>query len=270
MDLVELGIAILIGILQGVFEWLPISSEGNLSIILTALGRTPAHAIQYSLFLHLGTALAATAYFRGEIYRLLADISLLRTSGYNTSDHTFLIVATLVSGITGLIAYEFLIQAVSELDGGVLILLIGVLLIGTGLFQRQSSNRPLQTTGSTTYLDALLVGVGQGTAILPGISRSGTTVGVLLLRGYDGHTSFRLSFLLSIPAAIGAGLLGFLDSGGFPSILPIHAGSALLASAIAGYLSIGVLMRFAQRVSFDIICIVLGGLAVLGGALTIL
>lgn len=267
MDFVELGIAILIGILQGIFEWIPISSEGNISIILTALGRTPAHAIQYSLFLHLGTAVAATAYFRSQIAKLLLELPLLRTPSFDTSEHTFLIAATLISGVTGLIAYEVLIQAVSALDGGILITLIGILLILTGLFQRQSTTRSHQTTSESPLLDALLVGVGQGAAVLPGISRSGTTVGILLLRGYPGQTSFRLSFLLSIPAALGAGLLGLLDSGGFPTIAPVNAGSALLASAIVGYLSIELLMRFAKRVSFDVICIVLGGLAVLGGAL---
>ena len=269
MDLLELAIAILIGVLQGIFEWLPISSEGNISIILTALGRTPAHAIQYSLFLHLGTAIAATAYFRGQIHDLIADIPMLRTRSYDTSDLVFLIVATLISGVTGVVAYKFLIEAVSELDGGLLIVLIGVLLVATGVFQQRSSSRSQQTTRSTTYLDALLVGVGQGAAILPGVSRSGTTVGILLLRGYGGQTAFRLSFLLSIPAAIGAGLLGYLDSGGFPSVVPLHAGSALLASALAGYLSIGLLMRFARRVSFGVICIVLGGLAILGGLLVL-
>lgn len=270
MDLLELGIAILVGILQGIFEWLPISSEGNISILLTVLGRTPAHAVQYSLFLHLGTAFAATAYFQAEIRDLLADLPRLRDAEFDPREHIFLVLATLISGVTGLLAYEFLMQAVSELDGGLLIILIGGLLVLTGVFQRQSASQSLQTTPDSTYLDALLVGVGQGAAILPGISRSGTTVGVLLLRGYDGNTAFRLSFLLSIPAAVGAGLLVLIDGDALAGVGLLNAVSALLASAIVGYLTIGLLMRFARRVSFAAICVVLGLLAMAGGLLVVL
>lgn len=270
MEPFELLVAILVGLLQGIFEWLPISSEGNITILLTALGRSPAYAVQYSLFLHLGTAVAATAYFRSEIRELLVDIPLLTTKSYDTSDHTFLILATLVSGITGLAAYTFLIEAVSKLEGGLLIVLIGVLLIVTGVFQRHSGSTSHRSTRNSPILDALLVGVGQGAAILPGISRSGTTVGILLLRGYDGQNSFRLSFLLSIPAAVGAGILVLATSNGFAATGMLPSVAALLASALAGYLSIGLLMRFARRVSFDVVCIVLGGLAIIGGGVLLL
>lgn len=102
--------------------------------------------------------------------------------------------------------------------------------------------------------------------ILPGVSRSGTTASVLLFRGYEGPAAFRLSFLLSIPAGIGAGVLILLDDG-----LPTTGAEALIAlavSAIVGYAMIDAIMKVVHRVDFWIVCVVLGGLAVLGGGLT--
>ena len=76
----------------------------------------------------------------------------------------------------------------------------------------------LKSTRKPSIVDGVLIGALQGLAILPGVSRSGTTASVLLLRGFNGETSLRLSFLLSIPAALGGGLLGYLESGGYPGL----------------------------------------------------
>lgn len=270
MDLSSLLYAVLLGILQGIFEWLPISSEGNISIILTALGESPQVAVNYALFLHLGTAIAATVYFRGEIWRLVLDVFMIPTQSYDSREVRFFLAATIVSGVTGVLLYKTLIEAVTALEGGLLIILIGILLVGTGLFQYWTAGRNVNTDPRTPYLDALIVGVGQGAAILPGISRSGTTVGLLLLRGYQGHTAFRLSFLLSIPAALGAVVLAVVESGGLPGIEPLAAVAALGASAIVGYATVDALMRLAQSVAFWAICLLLGLLAVGGGALTMI
>jgi undecaprenyl-diphosphatase len=88
---------------------------------------------------------------------------------------------------------------------------------------------------------------------------------VLLLRGFDGETSLRLSFLLSIPAALGGGVLGYIESGGLPEIGTIPAIVALGTAALVGYVTIDALMRLVQRIDFWLVCVTLGGLAVLGG-----
>ncbi|WP_245957297.1 undecaprenyl-diphosphate phosphatase [Haloplanus rubicundus] len=265
----SLLIAIVVGALQGLFEWLPISSEGNVTIALAWLGTNPEQAVAFALFLHLGTALSATAYYRDDIQEELAVLRTwrpqsAREAGYATT--TFLGIATLVSGVVGVAAYLLLEQVVSALTGGAVILAIGILLILTGGFQRLSTavNRTPRTT--PTLWDAVLVGIAQGCAILPGISRSGSTTGVLLLRGYEGPTSFRLSFLLSIPAAIGGGLLAALDTG-LAGITFVSGAVALLTAAVVGYLTIDVLMRVVHRVPFWGVCVGLGGLAVGGGLL---
>ena len=259
--------ALLLGILQGIFEWLPISSEGNLTVILSWLGSSPQAAVNLALFLHFGTAISSTLYYRQRIRALLETAVKWRPGAAFSSTHapvTFLALATLVSGLVGIAAYALLEELISVLTGGAVIVVIGLLLILTGLFQRLSGESDFTGRRDPTVLDALLVGAAQGVAILPGISRSGSTTGVLLLRGYDEELSFEFSFLLSIPAAIGGGLLAVMDTG-LGSVTPLEGIVALAAAAIVGYLSIHTLLRIVRRVSFVGVCVGLGTLAVVGG-----
>lgn len=265
----RLWLALVVGVLQGIFEWLPISSEGNVALYLAVVeGLDPAAATAFALFLHAGTAVAATAYYRGELASLLDDLPRWRPQCRERfPDLTFLAVATLVSGMVGIAAYATLVQLFTVLAGGAFVTLVGVLLIATGVVQRVAAAR-LGTREDPGLPDALLVGVLQGLAILPGVSRSGTTVSALLLRGYDAEAAFRLSFLLSIPAAAGAGLLVLLDG---VSTVPLDAALvALAASAVVGYLTIDVLLRIVCRVAFWAVCVGLGILAVGGGLVTML
>jgi undecaprenyl-diphosphatase len=270
MEPQALLIAILLGILQGIFEWLPISSEGNITLLLTAMGWAHDQSVQYSLFLHLGTAVAATGYFKTEIRELVELLPSLPAWDGETRELRFLILATLVSGAVGVAAYAALISLVTAIEGGLLIVAIGVLLVVTGLMQRISADSTGVPRTNADWVDAILVGVGQGLAVLPGISRSGTTVGVLLLRGYEGERAFRLSFLLSIPASVGAGVLVLADTGGLSGLSPIAGLVALAVSAVVGLATIHALMRLVRRVDFGAICIGLGALAIGGGLLTIL
>lgn len=268
MDIASLLVAVLVGILQGIFEWLPISSEGNLTIVLAALGYPAGQAVRYALFLHLGTALAATAYYRSDLRTLLEGLPTAVSEFREQSEVWFLAIATLVSGVTGIAAYGVLIETVSKLGGGLLILAIGVLLVGTGFFQRYSTNS-LSAKDEPTLRDAVLVGVGQGVAVLPGVSRSGTTVGIMLLRGYEGPLAFRLSFILSIPAALGAGVLVLAETGTLTGVSPLAGSVAVAVSGVVGYATIDILMRLVERVAFWLICVLLGLVAVLGGGIII-
>lgn len=269
-------IALVVGVVQGVFEWLPISSEGNVAVALSLFGRSPEEAVAFALFLHLGTALSATVYYRRTLRELLAGIPFWRprdafqsVPDERTPTLSFLSIATVVSGIVGILAFQILETLVSKLTGGAFVALIGVLLFVTGIFQRVSSESSDQLRQTPTLIDAVLVGVGQGLAILPGISRSGTTAGVLLLRGYHGTRSFELSFLLSIPAALGAGLLTLGESG-VASVPPVPALVALGTAAIVGYATIGGLMRIVDQFEFWAVCVGIGGLAVIGGGILII
>ena len=284
-------VAVALGALQGAVEWLPVSSEGFVAVAVNALGAEPSVAVRLALFLHLGTALAATAFYREDL-RALATGSADGADGDATlaADRRFLVVATLVSGVVGIGAYLLLEAVVSALAGGAFLALVGALLVGTGLLLRATSERRLADGGpaavdeapasdgserATWWLpagdrerpdlaDAALVGVCQGVAVLPGVSRSGTTVGALLLRGHDGPRSLRLSFLLSIPAAVGAAGIAVVD-GGLPAVAPVEATVALAVAAVVGYLTVDLLTRLVRRVAFWAVCVGLGALAVLSG-----
>ena len=269
--------AFVLGVLQGIFEWLPISSEGNIALVLTVVfGLPAAEAVSISLFLHAGTAVAAATYYRGTLGDVLRELPTWRPraafdrSTAATAELSFLFVATLSSFCVGLLAYVILTSFVSAFTGSAFVVLVGVLLIGTGLFQRAGLGTDLGARSIPTGFDAVLVGGLQGLAVLPGVSRSGVTTGALLLRGYDGTEAFRLSFLLSIPAALGAAALVVLDSGGLPSLRPSVAVVGLVTSAVVGYLTIDALMRLVERVSFWIVCTGLGVVATVGGVLLFL
>lgn len=267
----RLRVAVVVGVLQGIVEWLPVSSEGTVALYLSVVEGLPADAaVRYSLFLHAGTAVAALTYYRADVRDLLGGLrpqSDGDTERVAASEARFLLVATLVSGAVGVSAYLALSELVSVVAGGVFVALVGGLLVLTGLVQRLAAGR-LGTRAVPTLPDAALVGLLQGLAVLPGVSRSGTTVSALLLRGYAGPAAFRLSFLLSIPAALGAGTLAVLDAG-----LPtpgVAAVLALVTSAVVGYATIDGLLRVVRRVAFWGVCVGLGSLAVLGGVLTLL
>lgn len=271
MAAVDLLVALLVGAVQGVVEWLPISSEGTVALVLTLLEFDPATAVQLALFLHLGTALAATVYYRHELVVLFNQLQLWhpnRAFSSQLATFSFLGLATIVSAVIGIVGYQLLLEAASELSGGAFIAIIGVLLVVTGVVQRVADDRFLEEPTVPRPLDAVLVGIGQGLAVLPGISRSGTTVSLLLLRGYDGETAFELSFILSIPAAVGAAVLAAFDLGAV-SLPVVNASLALGASAVVGFVTIDALLRLVQRIAFWGICVGFGSLAVIGGLLVL-
>ncbi len=278
----SLLIAALAGAAQGLFEWLPVSSEGNLTVLLTLLGESPDAAVEFALFLHLGTAVAATLYYRADLVALGNEtVAHLRArtdpdardggeTGVLPPVPAFLVVATLASCVTGLVALVALETLVTVLTGGALIALVGALLVATGLLQRLAGAVALGTDAGPSLADAVLVGAAQGIAILPGVSRSGMTTGVLLLRGQPGPEAFRLSFLLSVPASLLGGGVGLVGTGGLPPVGALAAAVALGAAALVGLVTIDALMRVVRRLRVWLLCVGLGGLTVLGGALVAL
>jgi undecaprenyl-diphosphatase len=265
--MVEWLVAVLVGAVQGLLEWLPVSSEGAVALALTVLGADPAAATRFALFLHAGTALAAAVYYREVLWAVLRTVPGWRPRSAfdgDRADATFFAVATLVSGLVGVGGYLAVSDLASTAAGGTFVAVIGALLVATGLFMRVAERRARERRARPDALDAVLVGVLQGLAVLPGVSRSGTTVSALLLRGHEGEASLRLSFVLSIPAALGAGVLVVLDEG-LPTVDPGPAALALAVSAAVGYLTVGALVRLVGRVAFWQVCVGFGALAVLGG-----
>ncbi len=273
MSEVSLLVAIIAGVIQGIFEWLPISSQGNLSLALTMLGTDPATALQLALFLQVGTTVSAASYYREELIMVLRQLPRWRPQNAFAPEHallSYLLVATLCTGVVGIPLYITVIDLATALTGGVFVAGIGVLLLLTGLLHIASNRVGGDRRADPGLADAIIVGALQGMAILPGISRSGVTAGGLLLRQYEPPAAFRLSFILSIPASVGAAGITLVDAGGLPGLSPLAAAAALAISAVVGVLTIDAIMRVVSRVPFWAVCIGLGGLALIGGGMTAL
>jgi len=238
--------AILLGLLQGITEWLPISSQGQLmSLSVAVLDITAEQALSYAIWLHLGTLLAATLYFRRKVFEIItySDRQTFR----------WLFIASSATGITALPLYYFLKETVSVAEASVIILMIGVLLVLSGLLQKSAA--PSKDHIDINDRNAFVTGLTQGLSILPGVSRSGTTVSALLLQGFTAERSFYLSFLMSIPAVFAAEVVLGLDEG------LAFSGWSLLAVAVSffvGYITLGRLIELAKTATFWKFCLGFG------------
>ena len=263
------------GMLQGVLEWLPISSTGELVIIMTGLfGYAPRDAADLSFFLHLGTAGSAVLYLRRDIARILRSARGYRPGYGNPADGmiTFLVISTLLSGALGFSVFALAADA-GAASGEFLLGLVGIALIATGIILYATKRRQgpaayvagLKSAASLTFRDTILLGVVQAFSALPGLSRSGVTVSALLLRGYSAPEALRLSFLMGIPAVLTA-QAGLLLVYGLPDAEPAELVVGLALSFAFGYLSMRVLVGIAGRVSFWWFAIIMGCVALLSFA----
>ena len=247
--------ALIVGLLQGVFEWLPISSQGSLVLLMVALlGLEPAYALSLSVYIHIGTGLAALAYFRGD---LMGAVRL--GSERDRGLFRFLAITTAVTGAVGLPL--FLFARVTSLYGEGLLGLTGLALISTGIIERSARRRGSRNAETLGLGETVLLGLVQGCSAVPGISRSGITTSALLLRGFSGEEAFRISFLMSVPSVFAAAA-GLALIEGIPT-LNSSLLVAVAASFVSGLLSIGLLLRIARRVRFWSLCVALGLLALL-------
>ena len=247
--------ALIVGLLQGLLEWLPISSQGSLVLLMIALlGLEPAVALGLTVYLHIGTGLAALTYFRRDISRVLRlssepDQQMLR----------FLVVATVVTGVVGLPL--FLFAKMASIYGETLLGLTGVALISTGIVERSTRRWGVRTDETLSRRESLILGLVQGFSAIPGVSRSGITTSALLLRGFSGKEAFRISFLMSVPAVFAAAFGLTIVQGAPP--LRLNLLVALAASFLSALLSIDFLLRMARKLRFWSLCMMLGVLALI-------
>lgn len=268
---------IIIAILQGLFEWLPISSSGQVMIIsMNYFGISPEQAFSLAIWLHLGTTLAVLFKFRTDFVKVVKSF-MPRTYKVDEIDvrkRNWLIYATIGTAISAIPLYFIfkiiILGAFTAFQGDLITLIISGMLIVTGLILLKTrkiygKNTIEEVPQNSISKDSFLSGLIQGVSILPGISRSGVTVSAILLEKYNQDDALRLSFLMSVPAAIGSiiaeiifgegSILGTLD-------LFIILG-AILISFLVGYLTIELLLRVAQKISFGYFCILYGVIAYL-------
>ena len=253
--------AVLLGVLQGVLEWLPVSSEGLVAAAYSLLeGESLDEAAGYALWLHVGTMPAALVVLRRDVAALAREV--WHRSERPSSLLLFLVISTVLSMAVALP----LVLALGELSGVVgasAMGLVGVLMLATGALQMRRPRQGIRDRTRLALYDALLAGFAQGVSVLPGFSRSGLTVAVLLGRGVEKREALVVSFLMSIPASAAASLYAALD-GGFAL-----SAEAVVAAAVAfavGLASIRALLAFAQRVNLGLFVVLVGSAMIAAAA----
>jgi undecaprenyl-diphosphatase len=275
MNLAE---AILLGIIQGLTEFLPVSSSGHLVLLQQLLGLKEAELF-FDVCVHLGTLVAVLIVFRREIRNIImALLQLFTLSGQKdrlrsaiASDPELKMALLIVIGSipTALLGVAFS-RIAEQLFSSVLIVGLMLMVTGSLLWLTRWSNRRSNPPGADrlTIKNAFLIGTVQGLAIIPGISRSGSTISIGLLLGIQREIAARYSFLLSIPAIVGAGLLSLKDGMGDagPEIHIPLVGAA--TAAIVGYAALKLLLNVVKKGGLSLFapyCWLVGILAILLG-----
>jgi len=240
--------AIILGIVQGATEFVPISSSGHLVLVPWLLDwREPG--LIFDTVVHWGTLVAVLAFFWRDLVALARAWarSLVERSLEPTEARLawLIIVGTLPAASMGFLGEDFF-ESLFRSPGRVAAFLLvtgAILALSERLGKRQRS------IGDLNWLDSALIGLAQGLAIAPGISRSGATIAMGLLRGVEREAAARYSFLLSTPIIFGAGLLQLVEllqaGAGGAQLPPLIVG--FLAAAISGYLCIRFLLAYLQR-----------------------
>jgi undecaprenyl-diphosphatase len=255
--------AIALGIIQGLSEFLPISSSAHLTLAPWLFGWEDP-GLAFDVALHFGTLLAVLWYFRMEWIQLVkAAFGIITTGRIETPEKRrviYLIVATIPGAIAG-----FLLQSRAESAfRSPELIAIALILMGIALWLVDKLVDQRRILGEMRWIDALLVGLSQVIALIPGVSRSGSTITTARGLRFDRESAAEFSFLMSMPIIAAAVVLEgpkALHAGGLTNELM----SGVVASAISGWLAISILMRYVSRHSYGIFAFyrVALGLAVL-------
>jgi len=252
--------ALLLGIIQGVAEFLPISSSGHLSIAqnLLGIGMEGADDVFFDVLLHLGTLAAVFVAYWADIREMILEfIQMIRDAAGRSSPQRIPSARRMILLIVVGTLPLFLILPVKGFVEGLYAntFFVGGALLATGLLlyfcDRVPKGRKNERTA--TLADVLLVGAGQAVATCPGISRSGMTICMGCFRGFDRRFAVRFAFLLSIPAVLGANILQIKDvveAGGIDvKLIPGYL-LGVAAAAVSGYLSIRLVRMVADKGKF--------------------
>ena len=251
--------SILLGFLQGVAEFLPISSSGHLAIAEHLLGRSGAEEIPgfFDVLLHLGTLLAVfVAYWQDikamvlELFRGIGDLAHRSTPTPIPPARRMILL--IIVGTLPLLAVLPVKNTVENLSDNMYFVACALLVTGLLLFTSDRVKKGRKTEKNARITDALLVGVGQAIATCPGISRSGTTITAGCFVGFERKFAVRYSFLMSIPAILGANILSLkdaVDAGIQWSEVPIYLVGVAVA-AVVGYVCIRLLKMIANKGRF--------------------
>jgi undecaprenyl-diphosphatase len=228
--------AILLGIVQGLTEWLPVSSSGHLVIVQELLGVSVP--LGFDVALHTGTIIAVIVFFWNDIKSLSYAALKLDFKSKNGRIIPYIIYGTLPIAVVGILFRDLIAGMFTDLT------VVGAALLTTGafLYLTKYSKSTKNLSGKSSFI----VGLSQAVALVPGISRSGFTISTGRILGIDRETVFRFSFLLAIPAVIGATVLE-VGSADFSSVGIAHTLVGTAIAAIVGYLSLKFLHRMLRK-----------------------
>jgi undecaprenyl-diphosphatase len=241
---------IILAVVQGLTEFLPVSSSGHL-VLFSSFLKMPSDVFLY-LVLHVGTLLSVLVFFAKDIMSLWKNKPLFRS----------LALATLITGTLGFLGRDFFLRFYEKVPVVAIALAVnGVLLIIANWRMKQAGGN------NVSIAEASIMGLAQTGAIIPGISRSGSTISSLLLLGVKREEAFRFSFLASIPLIIAAFILEFYELTAIPPVSQWHAyGIGLAVAFITGLLSLWMLRLLMRKSRFDLFgyyCLTLSGVMLL-------
>ena len=279
--------SVFLGLVQGITEFLPISSSGHLSLFQHFFGLAGTEGnMFFDVLLHLGTLISIFVYYWKDIVRLIKELGRLIVALFGSGETKkkkpakggkpaqsdgrqkkspkgaggrlesltpdsrmilMIIVATLP-----LLAVLPIKDKVESLYGNTIFIGCALLVTGSILFFSDRMARGKKTARNATLVDALLVGIGQAVAVVPGLSRSGTSISAGMLRGFQRTFAVRFSFLMSIPAVLGANIISIKDAveaGIDASLIPVYIVGAIVA-AVSGYFAIRLVNILANKGKF--------------------
>ena len=259
--------SIVLGIVQGLTEFIPISSSAHLIIVPWLFGWNDP-GLPFDIALHMGTLLALLWFFWADWVRLIrAGIASLVERRIGTdSDRRlawFIVIGTIPGGLAGFLGESEIEELFHKPNGphalwAMIAMAIIIALLGAALFIAERIARHLRGLNQLTLKDPLVIGLCQALAIFPGVSRSGATITAGLAIGLQRETAARFSFLLSAPLMLGAGLKSLFDvrselvNGSMAQSDLLMFAAGFIAAAVSGYLCVKFLLRFLQDNSTDI------------------
>lgn len=252
--------SVFLGLVQGVAEFLPISSSGHLALFQNFLGIQSAEeaSLFFDVLLHLGTLLAVFVYYWDMIWEMileffgfLGDLTHGGTKGKAVAPARRLILL-LIIGTLPLFVILPVKDYIETLGGSILFIGCALLVTGCLLFFSDHMSKGRKDERDVTILDTVIIGFAQALATVPGLSRSGTTIAAGLFRGCKREYAVRYSFLMSIPAVLGANILSLKDAlevGIDTAMIPVYLVGVAVA-AVSGYFSIRLVNMLADKGKF--------------------
>lgn len=242
MNVVE---AVILGIVQGATEFLPVSSSGHL-VLVPYFFNIPEPSVFFDVVLHLGTLAALISFFWRDLLKII-KAPLLKSSNETGSSLRLLFLlflATVPAVVLGFAFKSFFESLFSNVRA------VSLFLIATGfiLFLAEKLGRKNRVLNNMNWKDSLIIGLAQTLAFIPGISRSGVTISAGLVKNFKREEAARFSFLMAIPVIAGAGIVKFFDS--YAELTDRSAAlflSGFTAALISGFLAIHFLLNFIQR-----------------------